>query len=103
MSSGPTRCRMAVTKDPSEMRGRRPGAYLLLALPLLLVVEEYARADIPEGLPRYALSIDLNTNEHVIHVRQLVTWTNCSQRVAGELVFNAHSHYQVPSGDVGFM
>src|SRR5262249_51453661 len=33
---------------------------------------------------------------------QRVTWTNRHDRVAAELVFNVHSHFKLPSKDIGF-
>jgi hypothetical protein len=85
------------------MTERRRSSYFLVALLLFLRLSGKAEADIPGSLPRYDLSIDLDTSAHMLHVRQLVTWTNCSRRPAGELVFNAHSHYQVPGDQVGFL
>ncbi len=58
-----------------------------------------ARADVPDWLPRYDLEIDLDTAGHSVHVKQRVVWTNRHERSASELVFNAHSHYRVPSGN----
>src|SRR5262249_55517949 len=34
---------------------------------------------------------------------QRVTWTNRHARPAKELVFNAHSHFQVPDSDIGLL
>ena len=47
--------------------------------------------------------IRMDLDEHTVHVRQMVTWTNRHERPAQELVFNAHSHYQVTSDEIGFM
>jgi hypothetical protein len=69
----------------------------------LLLSAAPAAADIPAWLPRYDLDIHLDTDQHWAHVRQRVTFTNRYQRPADELVFNAHSHYQIPSGDLGFL
>src|SRR5579871_155761 len=55
----------------------------------------------PPHLPRYYLDIQLDTQEHTALVRQRVIWTNCRPRPATELIFNAHSHYQLPDKDVG--
>jgi hypothetical protein len=40
---------------------------------------------------------------HEVRVHQRVTWLNRHQRPAEEIVFNAHSHYQIPDGQVGFL
>jgi hypothetical protein len=82
-------------------RCRRSG---ILLVPLVLLLGAGpAVADIPSWLPRYDLDIHLDVAGHVAHVHQRVTWTNRHERPAEELVFNAHSHYQVPDKDVGFM
>jgi hypothetical protein len=76
----------------------------VVATLLLLLAGLPARAGgLPAWLPRYDVAIDLDVAGHVAHVRQRATWTNPCQRPAHELVFNAHSHYVVPSGEVGFM
>src|SRR5262245_5984415 len=81
---------------------RWTGRSLLAGLFLLAV--GWVRGDTVDSLPRYDLSIDLDTDHlHLAHVRQLVTWTNCAHHPAKELVFNAHSHYQIPAADVGLL
>ena len=57
----------------------------------------------PPWLPRYDLDMQLDLLHHEAVVRQRVTWTNRHKRPAGELVFNAHSHYVVPGDEVGLM
>ena len=69
----------------------------------LLLWARAAPADPPPWLPRYDLDIHLDIDQHWAHVRQRVTFTNRHQRPADALVFNAHSHYQVPDADIGFM
>ena len=82
---------------------RRQFVGILAGLLILLVRADSASADIPVWLPRYDLDIRLDIDQHWAHVRQRVTFTNNRQRPAGELVFNAHSHYQIPDADIGFM
>jgi Peptidase family M1 domain len=55
----------------------------------------------PPWLPHYDLGVRLDVCRHVAVVHQRVTWTNRHQRPAEEVVFNAHSHYQVPKADIG--
>src|SRR5438876_10505949 len=76
---------------------------IFAGLVILLLGAAPAPADIPTWLPRYDVDIHLDTDQHSAHVRQRVTFINRHERPAGELVFNAHSHYQVPDADVGFM
>jgi hypothetical protein len=74
-----------------------------LVLVALALGRTPAAADIPAWLPRYDLNVRLDVDGHLVHVRERVTWTNRHQRPADEIVFNAHSHYQVAKDDVGFM
>src|SRR5262249_17350356 len=54
-------------------------------------------------LPRYDLSVVLDVPRHLVHVREVVTWTNTSRVPVTELVFNAHAHYSIPDQDIGFL
>jgi hypothetical protein len=54
----------------------------------------------PPWLPRYDVEIQLDVEGHSAHARETVTWINHYQRPALELVFNAHSHFQLESKDV---
>jgi hypothetical protein len=45
----------------------------------------------------------LDTAGHLVKVHMQATWTNPCRRPASEIVFNAHSHYQVPRKDIGFL
>jgi hypothetical protein len=60
-------------------------------------------ADIPPWLPRYDVDVQLDVAAHTAHVRQRVTFFNRHRLPATELVFNAHSHYTVPGGEVGLL
>ncbi|GIW80971.1 MAG: hypothetical protein KatS3mg105_2778 [Gemmatales bacterium] len=60
-----------------------------------------AAADVPHWLPRYDLDVHLRLDEHLVVVRERVTWTNRHERPADRLVFNAHAHYQLPESEVG--
>jgi hypothetical protein len=76
---------------------------LLGAFVLLLLRASPAVADVPSWLPQYDLDMKLDVAGHSLHVRERVTWTNRHDRPTEEIVFNAHSHYQVPGGEVPFM
>ncbi len=78
---------------------------LLVATLLWSAVEVRAAlpAAIPTWLPHYEVEIDLDVAGHTAHVRQQATWTNPHAAPTRQLVFNAHSHYVVPSDQVGFM
>lgn len=60
-------------------------------------------AGVPEWLPRYNLEMQLDVANHCADVRQRVTWTNRHNCPATELVFNVHSHYSIPSDQIGFL
>lgn len=57
--------------------------------------------EVPAWLPHYALDIHLDLAQHMAIVHERVTWTNRHARPAGELIFNAHSHFKLPDKDVG--
>ncbi len=82
---------------------KRNGLGTLLGFLILLLGAAPAVADIPTWLPRYDLDMHLDINQHLVHVRQRVTWTNRHRRPTQELAFNVHSHYQVPDAEVGLM
>ncbi|HEY7156937.1 MAG TPA: M1 family aminopeptidase [Gemmataceae bacterium] len=82
----------------SQPRTRRRLAFGVLVLVLL---GGSAQAAPPPGLPRYYLDIQLDTAGHTALVHQRVVWTNRQARQATELIFNAHSHYQLPDKEVG--
>src|SRR5687768_11118985 len=56
-------------------------------------------ADAPPGLPRYDLTLDLDTDCHTAKIKLVVTWTNPACRPTRELVFNFYPHYRIPEGD----
>ncbi len=62
-----------------------------------------ARGEIPPWLPRYDLGMRIEVAEHRVLVTERVSWFNRHARPAGELVFNAHAHYSVPSADLGLL
>jgi hypothetical protein len=55
----------------------------------------------PAWLPRYEVVMDLDVAAHCAHVRMKATWINPQPIPTRQLVFNAHSRYVVPSGDIG--
>jgi hypothetical protein len=78
------------------------GLLVSLALVLNLPGARAAALQLPP-LPAYELQINLDVDQHQATVRETVTWTNPSSRPATELVFNAHSHYQIPDKDIGYL
>ncbi len=59
--------------------------------------------ELPDYLPQYKVEIDLDVAHHVAHVRQVATWINPQATPTQQLIFNAHSHFVVPDGEIGFM
>ena len=47
------------------------------------------------------MNLELDKHQALVHMR--VTWTNRHPQATPELVFNAHSHYQIPDDDVGYL
>ncbi len=78
-------------------------AVVILSAPLILcLLVSPVRADaIPDWLPFYDLDIELDHDQHIVHTRQRVTWTNMTDRPTQELVFNVYPYYKIPStGDL---
>src|SRR5262245_46687738 len=75
----------------------------LAALALLLATAPAAGAGLPPWLPRYDLDVDLDVAARQAKVCLRATWTNPHPAPTDRLVFNAHSRYVVPAGEVGFM
>jgi Peptidase family M1 domain len=75
-----------------------------LAIGLMwFIVPAAARGEIPSWLPRYDLGMRIDVPQHRVLVTERVSWYNRHARPAGELVFNAHAHYSVPSADLGLL
>jgi hypothetical protein len=70
---------------------------------LLAICGSAAAQDAPYWLPRYDLEIKVDVAGRNVQVRERITWTNHHQRPTRELVFNAHSHYEIPKKDIGFL
>jgi hypothetical protein len=57
----------------------------------------------PDWLPRYDVTMQMDLARHHVLVHMRTTWTNRHSCPAKELVFNAHSHYQIPKDQVLMM
>lgn len=66
---------------------------------LLLVVGTVGAADAPAHLPKYDLTIHLDTHAHTATVREQITWTNPTTRPTRELFLNFYPRYIVPQED----
>jgi hypothetical protein len=84
---------------------RLPGARARLgcALAVLLLALPARAAEVPAWLPRYDLDIRLGVEEHLVTVRERVTWTNTQPHPTDKIVFNAHAHYAVPDKDLALL
>ncbi len=83
------------------MTGRGPKVIWLIILTLGSAAAPASAEAPPAWLPKYDLDIRLDTNQRTGAVTERVTWTNTSERPIGEIVFNAHAHYTIPSQDIG--
>jgi hypothetical protein len=81
--------------------GTRTIEWLLATLMLALGPSPAGAEGLPRDLPAYDLDIQLDLDHHQAIVHQRVTWTNRHDCPTSEIVWNVHSHYQVPSNDVG--
>lgn len=75
-------------------------AVLTMALGGLTGPTAQASQSVPPDLPRYDLTVQIDTHRHVVYLRQRVTWTNRHQRSTNQLVFNVHSHYAIQPNEV---
>jgi hypothetical protein len=55
--------------------------------------------EVPPTLPKYDLSLRLDTAAHRANMHLVVTWTNTACRPTNELVLNFYPHYRIPEGD----
>jgi hypothetical protein len=55
--------------------------------------------DVPAYLPRYDLRLDLDTDRHIVTLRERITWINPSNRPTRELQINFYPHYTVPKSE----
>jgi hypothetical protein len=91
------------------MRTSRQAAVTILGLLAALLAAGTAGADPvepagpPTWLPRYDLDMHLDVAGHTVKVHQTVTWINRHPQPTNQLVFNAHSHYKIPDGDVALL
>src|SRR5262249_47399951 len=83
------------------MKGNPRHPLLVVPLLLMLAGAPLRAAGVPSWLPRYEGTIDLDPAARRARVVLRATWTNPHPTPAHRLVFNAHSHYVVPSGEVG--
>src|SRR5579863_6057363 len=83
------------------MKGPGPIGIWLAVLALVLGNSPTLAGEPPAWLPKYDLDIRLDTNQRIGTVTERVTWTNKSDHAIGEIVFNAHAHYTIPSQDIG--
>src|SRR5262249_48011405 len=79
----------AVSPRPLVSRAARRLSVLLAVL-LLGGATPALAVEIPPYLPHYDLDVRSDTEQHVVHVKQRVTWLNYHDCAAKELVFNVH-------------
>jgi hypothetical protein len=61
---------------------------MCLSMIVLVLGGGRARGDLPEVAPAYHLELEMPVNQAVIHVREIVTWTNCTPTPETQIVFN---------------
>jgi hypothetical protein len=69
----------------------------------LLLPASAARGEVPPWLPRYDVDIQIAPQDHLVVVKECITWTNPHQVPTDRIVFNAHSAYTVPDKDIGLL
>lgn len=73
----------------------------LFVLAALALPAQAAPESLPAHLPLYRLGLDIQTENHLVRVRQEATWINPHPTPTDRLVFNAHARHVLPSKDVG--
>ena len=75
------------------MQWRRNSIWALACLALASMAPSVCaqQPTIPPDLPRYDLDVVLDVNNHLVKVREIVTWTNTTNVPARELVFESSS------------
>lgn len=58
-----------------------------------------APVPVPPNLPKYDLRFTLDSDAHLVELKQRTVWTNPSDRPTKTLVFNFYPHYRVPAED----
>jgi hypothetical protein len=76
---------------------------VFLACLAALLATPTVRADMPPWLPHYDLDVKIDVEGQCVIVKEQVRWTNPSSVPTGKIVFNAHSHYEVPDDQVGLL
>ncbi|MFO0879580.1 MAG: M1 family aminopeptidase [Gemmataceae bacterium] len=79
------------------------GTGLGLVGPSLAGVPAAPPTALPPYLPRYRVEMEYDVKALLARVRQEATWTNPGRTPTDRLVFNVHSRYLVPAGQIGFM
>lgn len=82
----------------------RQRAAIILTAALLLAGGNQAQAvELPPWLPLYKLDIHLDVGEHLVTVKERVTWINHHACPTNKVVFNAHSRFCVAKKDIGLL
>ncbi len=83
------------------MLGRRLLKICLLLFGLAAYAGRAGAGEPPDWLPHYDLDIHLDTAARTGKVTERVTWTNHFDHAIGQLVFNAHARYTIPTNEIG--
>ena len=59
--------------------------------------------DPPPWLPRYDVTLRIDTAKRALQGHLVVTWTNTGQKPLREIVFNAHARYTIPDDEIGLI
>lgn len=82
---------------------RKVSVWLLALLGGVLATAPLRAGPPPPWLPTYQVVMDLDIARHQARVQMHATWTNHHTRPTQQLVFNVHSRYVVPVGQVGLV
>jgi hypothetical protein len=68
----------------------------------VIVIMSFASMEVvaaSRALPKYDVTIKLDTPNHRAEFTETVTWTNTSSKPTSEIVFNFYPQYRIPEGD----
>ncbi|MSR30091.1 MAG: hypothetical protein EXR99_01170 [Gemmataceae bacterium] len=68
-----------------------------------LAIPSMARAEPPSWLPTYHVQMQFNAEVNQVNVVEKARWVNQTGQPVTQVQFNAHSHYVLPSTEIGKM
>src|SRR3974377_2221773 len=88
--------RLQSRRTVASRNGRTvPGCLCGIFFVLLLAGPAHAAYEPPAWVPSYDLDMRIYVDQHVVFVRERMTWTNYHKCPTRSVVFNNHSHFTI--------